>query len=276
MSKVRLRRLKSDYEAIRRLVHHHPYIAIEGVSGSPPDRYILLLNVRSLREQGEEIVYRNQHKLEIRLPAGYPRDAPMCRMLTPVFHPNIAPHAVCIGDHWSAAESLDLMIQRVGEMLAFQSYNVKSPLNGAAARWVEENEDKLPTQREEFFIDMTVAGEAETPRGSMPRSRMNQQSKCGNCGAAASDTCSKGHALCPDCRFHCTTCGRLQCLVCGEAKCPTCQPELASCTNCGQPGLVHCVEKHSLCADCAMQCPTCARIVCLACGHTSCQSCATA
>ena len=33
---------------------------------------------------------------------------------------------------------------RIGEMLAYQSYNVNSPLNGEAARWVEQNKHRLP------------------------------------------------------------------------------------------------------------------------------------
>ena len=32
-------------------------------------------------------------------------------------------------------------------MLAYQSYNVKSPLNGEAARWVEENKHRVPLDR---------------------------------------------------------------------------------------------------------------------------------
>ena len=61
-----------------------------------------------------------------------------------MFHPNIAPHAICVGDHWGAGESLESIIIRIGEMLAYQSYNVKSPLNGEAARWVEENKHRVP------------------------------------------------------------------------------------------------------------------------------------
>ena len=55
MSNFRLRRLQSDYEAVKRLVHLHPKIEVEGVSGNPPDRYRLVLRVRSLREQGDKI-----------------------------------------------------------------------------------------------------------------------------------------------------------------------------------------------------------------------------
>jgi predicted Zn finger-like uncharacterized protein len=65
-------------------------------------------------------------------------------MLSPVFHPNIAPHAICVGDHWGAGESLESIVIRIGEMLAYQSYNVKSPLNGEAARWVEQNKHRIP------------------------------------------------------------------------------------------------------------------------------------
>lgn len=39
MDNVRLRRLKADHDAVRRLAHLHPKIEIEGVFGNPPERY---------------------------------------------------------------------------------------------------------------------------------------------------------------------------------------------------------------------------------------------
>ena len=77
MSNFRLRRLQSDYEGVKRLVHLHPKIEVEGVSGNPPDRYRLVMRVRSLREQGERVDLAREHRLEITLPKGYPRDAPV-------------------------------------------------------------------------------------------------------------------------------------------------------------------------------------------------------
>jgi predicted Zn finger-like uncharacterized protein len=74
-------------------------------------------------------------------------------MLSPVFHPNIAPHAICVGDHWGAGESLQSIVARIGEMLAYQSYNVKSPLNGEAARWVEENKHRLPLDGVSLLVE---------------------------------------------------------------------------------------------------------------------------
>jgi ubiquitin-protein ligase len=154
MSDVRTRRLLADYEAIRRLVRSQQNrILVAGVAGNPPDRYQIVYRVRSLRENGADIVLADEHYVEIVLPSGYPRDAPFFRMLTPIFHPNIAPHAVCIGDHWTAGQSLPELVQRVGEMLAFQSYNTKSPLNGRAAQWVEENLERLPIDPAPFVLE---------------------------------------------------------------------------------------------------------------------------
>lgn len=265
---VRLKRLQTDYEVVRHLAHHHPKIEVEGVSGNPPDRYRLVLAVRSLREKADRVVIAKKHRIEVVLPTGYPRDAPLCRMLTPVFHPNIAPHAICIGDHWTAAESLDQMIQRIGEMLAFQSYNIKSPLNGRAAQWVEENVARLPIDAEEFFLDL---------REAAPVEEATTRASCSNCGAEGLETatCTKGHALCPDCVARCETCGTVLCLTCGTRSCPQCNPV---CANCGATGSIanRCENDHPLCPDCAATCEQCGRVLCLVCGSYPCPACTAA
>jgi len=268
MDNVRLRRLKSDHDALRRLAHLHPKIQIEGVVGNPPERYRLVLKVKSLREKGEDIETVTEHRLEVTMPRGYPRDAPLFRMLTPVFHPNIAPHAVCIGDDWSASEALDLLIQRVGEILAFQSYNTKSPLNGRAAQWVDEHKDRLPVDTEEFFIDLSAAPVAT-----------ETSTVCANCGAQHPLTsCDKGHDLCDDCVMRCETCKRVVCLSCGDKTCQVCKANTASCKNCGTmlkagtQALV-CPEWHTLCADCGVTCKTCGQVLCFVCGTYPCRTC---
>ena len=145
---------------VSRIFTTHPHIRVREAIGDPPERYRIEYLLRGLVMQNDAVVEKDSHLVEIFLTLGYPRQAPQCRMLSPVFHPNIAPHAVCIGDHWSAGESLAALILRIGEMITFQSYNTKSPLNGVAARWVEEHIDRLPMQR----VDLTLDGaEADTP-----------------------------------------------------------------------------------------------------------------
>ena len=145
MSTVRLRRLSGDYEKLTQYVQRHPRVKLVQAEGEPPEKYQLEYRIRSMRQKDDDIVEAKTHLVEISLPRNYPRTPPQCRMLSPVFHPNIAPHAICVGDHWSPGESLESIVIRIGEILAFQSYNLKSPLNGEAARWVEEHEDELPT-----------------------------------------------------------------------------------------------------------------------------------
>ena len=149
----RLRRLSSDYEKVIALFGNHPYIRVAEVAGNPPDRYTFEFHVRSLISgANDSIQVRSPHRAEVFLQLDYPRRPPFCRMITPVFHPNIDPQKICIGDHWSAGQSLAQLIVRIGEMLCYQSYNVKSPLNAKAAAWAEQNESQLPLQK----IDLSV------------------------------------------------------------------------------------------------------------------------
>lgn len=153
MSAVRLRRLKADYDRLSDYIRRHPRLKLLQVEGDPPERYQLEMQIKSIRMTGGELLPVQSHLVEISLPLSYPRTPPQCRMLSPVFHPNIAPHAICVGDHWGAGESLQSIVARIGEMLAYQSYNAKSPLNGEAARWVEENKDRLPLDRVSLLVE---------------------------------------------------------------------------------------------------------------------------
>src|SRR6476469_8080722 len=144
MSTVRLRRLSADSAKLHDYVRRHPRVRIIQAVGDPPERYQLEYRIKSLRMVGTDLQLVQTHLVEVALPRNYPRTPPQCRMLSPVFHPNIAPHAICVGDHWGAGESLESIVIRIGEMLAYQNYNVKSPLNGEAARWVEQNKHRIP------------------------------------------------------------------------------------------------------------------------------------
>lgn len=52
-----------------------------------------------------------------------------------------------IGDHWSAGQSLAQMIVHIGEMICYQRYILKSPLNAKAAAWAEQHLAALPLQK---------------------------------------------------------------------------------------------------------------------------------
>lgn len=145
MPSPRIRRLLLDEEMLQRLFDCWPLIQITGKAGMPPEIYRFTYNLRGLYiSPAGEILERDVHVLEVNLTLGYPRRAPQCRMLTPVFHPNFDDPMVCIGDFWAASEGLDDLIIRIGRMIAYQEYNTKSPLNGLAAKWAAQNAHLLP------------------------------------------------------------------------------------------------------------------------------------
>src|ERR1044072_1084543 len=145
MLSPRIRRLKLDHEQLLQKFSGWPLIQISGTAGMPPEVYRFAYNIKGLFVSAQgEIQERAQHYLEVNLSLGYPRRAPQCRMLTPVFHPNFDDSSVCIGDFWAASESLDDLIIRIGRMIAYQEYNTNSPRNGLAAKWAAQNPTLLP------------------------------------------------------------------------------------------------------------------------------------
>jgi ubiquitin-protein ligase len=145
MASPRTRRLILDHELLQRRFAHWPLIQITGTAGLPPEIYQFRYHLKGLYvNPAGEILDRDTHLLEVNLSLEYPRRAPQCRMLTPVFHPNFDDASVCIGDFWAASEGLDDLIIRIGRMIAYQEYNTRSPLNGLAAKWAAEHLNLLP------------------------------------------------------------------------------------------------------------------------------------
>ena len=70
----------------------------------------------------------------------------------------------CIGDHWAAGETLVDVIMQIGEMIQYQSYNPKSPLNATAARWAEQNQHLFPIGTQDLWqpeVDIELLDEDE-------------------------------------------------------------------------------------------------------------------
>src|SRR5436309_316303 len=108
MANARDLRLQSDYEHLLALAEGSGgTLAIESTQGRPPDYYILLFTCRSIEclKDGRPF-YRDQHRVEIKLPSKYPAPfaAPTVKMLTPLWHPHVYQNLiVCMGD-WQTSE----------------------------------------------------------------------------------------------------------------------------------------------------------------------------
>ncbi len=147
----RLRRLAADAQQVTDTFADHPFIEIVQTEGTPPEKYNVLYKVRSMvLDATDSPMLHIGYTAEIFLSLDYPRRPPFCRMLTPVFHPNIDEQKICIGDHWSAGQRLVDLIVRIGEMLCYQSYNTQSPLNAKAAAWAIEHGHEFPLQHDDL------------------------------------------------------------------------------------------------------------------------------
>src|SRR6266850_6160778 len=165
MPSPRTRRLLLDRQTLASRLADWPLIQITGTAGMPPEIYRFTYNLRGLYvSSAGEILERDVHVLEVNLTLGYPRRAPQCRMLTPVFHPNFDDSMVCIGDFWAASEGLDHLIIRIGRMISYQEYNTKSPLNGLAAKWAEQHAQLFPVDARDIAPPLKkTATPAESP-----------------------------------------------------------------------------------------------------------------
>ena len=143
---VRTRRLMADAEQMQRAFARFEPIRLRSTQGQPPELFQIEYRVQSIEGiRNGDVIHRDTHLVEIQLTSQYPMLAPKCRMLTPIYHPNIDESAICVADHWTAAERLVDLVTRIGEMIAYQAYNIKSPLNGDAAMWADLHAEQFPT-----------------------------------------------------------------------------------------------------------------------------------
>ncbi len=142
---VRTRRLMAESVQMAKAFANFPLIQVKPVAGDPPEIYDIEYHINGLGPgKGNNPAPRSNHKVRIELTSEYPRQSPKCKMLTPSFHPNIDPATICVGDHWTAGERLVDLVIRIGEMITYQAYNIKSPLDGQAAMWADLHPDQLP------------------------------------------------------------------------------------------------------------------------------------
>jgi ubiquitin-protein ligase/DNA-directed RNA polymerase subunit RPC12/RpoP len=142
---MRQRRLLADAAQVAAALANSDFIKATPAAGDPPETYRVEYRIRGLdRGKNGQPIFRDLHIVEIQLTSDYPRLSPKCRMLTPIFHPNIDPATICVGDHWTAGERLVDLIGRIGEMICYQAYNIKSPLDGEAAMWADLHAGELP------------------------------------------------------------------------------------------------------------------------------------
>lgn len=169
---ARLRRLYADYREVCAEFSGHPSIKVIPLRGNPPEAYEVRYHLRGLELDPltRRPRIRTEHVAHIYLQDTYPREKPKCVMESPMFHPNIGSY-ICIDDYWAAGSTLAQIIIMIGEMIQYQSYNPKSPLDPVAARWATQNEHLFPVGKENLYqaeLDIDLLEETTAPRPPAP------------------------------------------------------------------------------------------------------------
>lgn len=150
---ARLRRIASDYEQIRKDFAGHKNIVVTPIGGELPQKYHVTYYVNGIYLQPDgRIETLGRHEVEIELHSEYPRYKPLCKILTPIWHPNFRDGQICIGDIWGAGESLTDIIINIGDMIQYKSWNSFSPLSADAAAWAMDNKHLFPVGNVNLYI----------------------------------------------------------------------------------------------------------------------------
>lgn len=143
----REKRLESEYRELRAAFDAEDKIDIIAIGPVPADKYRIVYKVPSLRLNSQDQPIRvDATVVEITLPMGYPKVPPVANTIAGdvVFHPNFNATKICLADHWAPARQLVDIVKEIGEMLQWQKFNIRSPLNAAAADWSQKHADQIP------------------------------------------------------------------------------------------------------------------------------------
>jgi ubiquitin-protein ligase len=144
---ARDRRLAEDYKELRALFDADAHVEIVALGRVPSDRYRIVYKVPSLRlNSAGKPIQVDATVIELQLPTGYPKLPPVAKTIAGdvVFHPNFNSSKICLMDHWAPATQLTDLVREIGEMLQWQKYNIRSPLNADAAEWSQSHQGELP------------------------------------------------------------------------------------------------------------------------------------
>jgi hypothetical protein len=83
--------------------------------------------------------------VHIWLPPGYPHEAPVVRPVEALFHPNVTMDGIGVNPAWEPTRTLAQLVQQVGAVLAYHTYDPWNVWNPAAMDWASANAAYLPT-----------------------------------------------------------------------------------------------------------------------------------
>jgi ubiquitin-protein ligase len=155
-----LQRMEGEWRRLQRAFAYHPHVTLTPLRDDPPSAYqvdyrltTLIVNPRS-----SQLEYVQNATLQVILPPGFPHDAPVVRPVTPIFHPNVSYEGIYVEGLWHPNETLLGLIRKIGDILAYRSYDPDYAVNPAALDWLAANQEILPIDQQ-ANLSPTAGGE---------------------------------------------------------------------------------------------------------------------
>lgn len=198
-------RREQDLAKLRELARRSgDRVRIIKTAGSPMNSLELELHYKTAPNEKYPEQVQSVTTVKVDLPARYPFAEPTATITSPIFHPNVySSGRVCFGVKWLASEGLDLLVQRLVQIIAFDPLllNEQSPANGSALAWYRKAKRsgvQFPTD------DLTASAEEAAPKvswtnvSSTPPVRVTVV--CPSCTANLGLPPGKtGRVICPKC-----------------------------------------------------------------------------
>ncbi|HEY7117802.1 MAG TPA: hypothetical protein VH475_14535 [Tepidisphaeraceae bacterium] len=145
-SPEQLVRLEHEWRQLQRNFAYHPHVRITPLRGNPPSEYQVDFTARTLfvREDGQ-LDYVATPAVHVWLPPGYPHEPPVVRPAQAIFHPNVTMDGIGVNPAWEPTRTIAQLVQQVGAVLAYHTYDPWNVWNPAAMDWVTANGAYLPT-----------------------------------------------------------------------------------------------------------------------------------
>ena len=143
----RIQRIRDDVQALQTLQQASTIFTFQP-QGDPPERLKMRYQGSGLRRDsspGAKAEIIREHEIELRLPYGYPAMGPDIRWSTPLYHPNVSfsgfVNLADIGLEWTPAMGLDMVCERLWDVIRLAQFNNERAVNYSAKKWLEEQSE---------------------------------------------------------------------------------------------------------------------------------------
>lgn len=149
-SQDQLSRLENEWRRLQRAFAYHPHVTLTPLSGDPPAVYQVDFRLTTVivNPRTSQLEYVANATVQIFLPPAFPNQSPTVMPVTAIFHPNVSYEGLFLEGLWHPNETLLGLIRKVGDVLAYRSFDPDYAVNPAAMDWLTANQSILPIDQQ--------------------------------------------------------------------------------------------------------------------------------